>query len=137
MVKFIYKTIKIFTLTVFLNSLSSTSSIYFSNTFLFSSSSSFSSFLLSTFLLSHFLLSVLSSWLSDCNVLSVKIISNKSSNKFNNFLCPGVCFLYFIISAFFILSNVFKSFLACISLIVLFLILFLMSIYLNSPILFL
>ena len=49
-------------------------------------------------------------------------------------------FLYFIIPAFFILFNIFKPFLADISLIVLFLILLtksLMSIYLNSPILFL
>ena len=46
--------------------------------------------------------------LSDSNVLPVKIISNKSLSKFNNFLCPVVCFLYFIISTFFISFSAFK-----------------------------
>ena len=69
------------------------------------------------------------------------IINYKESlNKFNNSLCLVVRLLCFIISEFFILFNVFRFFLASISLIVLFLILLtksLMSIYLNSPILFL
>ena len=43
-------------------------------------------------------------------------------NKFNNSLCLGVRFIYLVISTFFISSNAFKSFLAYISLIVLFLI---------------
>ena len=79
---------------------------------------SFSSFLLSTFSFSFLFLS---SWLSDSNVLSVKIISNKSLNKFNNSLCLGVWFLYFIISAFFIWFNAFRFFLASILLIAFFL----------------
>ena len=84
--------------------------------------------------------SFLSSQLSDSNVLSVKIVPNKSLKKYNYSFCLGAHFLYFIISAFFVSFNVFKSFLANISLIVLFLILLtksLMLIYLNSPILFL
>ena len=70
----------------------------------------------------------------------MKIVSNKSLNKFNNSFCPGVRFLYFIIPAFFISFNVSKLVLADILIIVLFLILLtksLMSVYLNSPILFL
>ena len=68
-----------------------------------------------------------------------KIIFDKSSNKFNNSFCPEISFLCFI-SEFFIMFNVFTRFLAPISLIVLSLILLpksLMSIYLNSLILFL
>ena len=91
-------------------------------------------------LIFHFLfLYFYSSWLSDFNVLLVKIIFYKSSNKFNNSFCPEIILLSFI-SEFLIMFNVFKRFLASISLIALFLILLtrsLMSIYLSSPILFL
>ena len=96
--------------------------------------------LLMALMFCHFHFHFILSWLSDSNVLSVKIVSNKSLNNFNNSLCLGVCFLYFIVSACFILFNVFKYFLADNSLIVLFLILltkYLMPVYLNSPILFL
>ena len=78
-----------------------------------------------------------SSWLFDSSVLSVKIVSNKSLNKLNNSFCLEVRFLYFITSAFFSSFNVSKSFLADISLIVLFIIFLtksLISVYLNSPI---
>ena len=74
----------------------------------------------------------------DIGVLSVKIVSDKSLNQFDNSSCPGISLFYFI-SEFFIIFNVFKGFLASISLIVLSLILLtksLMSIYLKSPILF-
>ena len=48
-------------------------------------------FFFSTFYFSFsFSFLFLSSWLSDSNFLSVKIISNKSFNKFNNSLCLGV-----------------------------------------------
>ena len=49
-------------------------------------------------------------------VLSVKIVSDKSLKKFNNSFCLGVRFLCFVIPSFFISFNVFKSFLADISL---------------------
>ena len=98
-------------------------------------------FLLFYFLLSHFhfifIFVFLTSWFW-CFVS--KIIFNKSLNKFNNSLCLVVRLLCFIISAFFILFNVFRFFSTSISPIVLFLILLtksLLSIYLNSPILFL
>ena len=101
-----------------------------------SSSSSFSfSFSLSSF---SFLFSF--SCFDEINVSSVKIVSNKSLNKFHNSFYPGVCLLYFIISAFFVSFNAFKPLLANSSLIALFLILLtksLMLMYLNSSILFL
>ena len=109
-----------------------------------SSLSSWSLFSFFLFLLSTFLFLPLFSWLSDSNVSSVKIILNKLSSKFNNSFCLGVHLLYLIVPSFFILSNLFKSFLASILLIVLFLILLafnniksLMLSYLNSPIFFL
>ena len=71
--------------------------------FFYTYSFSFSSFRLSIF-------SFLSSWLFDSNILSVKIMFNRSLNKSNDFLCLGVRFLYFIVSAFFISFNLFKSF---------------------------
>ena len=67
-------------------------------------------------------------------------LCDKLLNKFDNFLFPGVRFLYFIVSAFFISFNLLKYFLGSFALIVLFSVLLtksLMSIYLNSPILFL
>ena len=63
------------------------------------------------FLLFHFL-----DFLMSCQ-LKLYLINH---HKFNNFLCREVRFLYFIICAFFILFNAFKSFLVFISLIVLF-----------------
>ena len=70
----------------------------------------------------------------------LKLYLNKLLNKSNNSFCLWVRFSYFIIPGFFIPFNLFKLFKADISLIVLFLISLtksLMSIYLNSPILFL
>ena len=68
----------------------------------------------------HFnLLITLMFCLFDFSVSSVKIISNKLLNKFNNSFCLGVRFLYLIMPAFFLLFNVFKPFLADISPIVL------------------
>ena len=93
-------------------------------------------FLLLIFL---FLLLIFFSSFDDISVLSVKVVSDKSLNQFNNSFCPGINLFYFN-SEFFIMFNVFKGFLASISLIVLSLILLansLMSIYLKSPILFL
>ena len=62
-------------------------------------------FLLFYFLLFHFLLF----YFYFLDFLSVKIIFNNLLNKFNIFLCSGVHFLYFIISAFFISCDAFKS----------------------------
>ena len=93
------------------------------SSFLFSFSSSFSfsfsfSFLFSSFNFYFSSFNFSFSSFDDISVLSVKIISNKSLNEFNNSFCPGISLLY-LISEFFILFNVFKHFLASISLIVL------------------
>ena len=113
------KVLKFLLLLYYLNSWSSTSLIYSSNMFSFSSfflfvccflvlvlGSLFFAFLFSSFddTVSPFSFSFF--WLSDFSVSSVKIVSNKLLNKFNNSFCPGVCLL-FIISAFFILFNAF------------------------------
>ena len=76
-----------------LHSLSSTSPKYSSKMFLFSFFLALVLvFLFFVFLFLSFSFSFLSSRLSDSIVLSVKTVSNKSLNKFNNSFCLGVGF---------------------------------------------
>ena len=65
---------------------------------------SFSFSLLSLLFLSSFSFSFSSSWLFDSNVLSVKIVPEKSLNKFNNSFCLGVLFLVLLFLRFLVRS---------------------------------
>ena len=92
-IKFVYKTIKTFTVTVSLkNNLSSTSSIYSSKMILVLAFLVLVvAFLFFAFLFSSF---------DDISALSAKIVSDKSLNKFNNSFCLGVCFFVLLFLSF-------------------------------------
>ena len=110
------KLLKFLLLLYSLNSLSSMSSIYSNSLFPFSS---FLVLVLFFFVFFHFYFHLLMTlmfrhfpfpfpyhfyfyfWLSDFNVLSVKVKSNNSLNKLNNAFCLEVLFFCFIIPTFF------------------------------------